>query len=146
MMMMRSRLVGKILPSDAVNTHCAIDVLLYFHRHPNMYVSIDWLSARVGYPVPDVEAAIDALTTTGVIAQQPHANLSAVMYRLAAPQWSPGSMQTASIRRWRRQIRLLLEARERCLRAAVHAARTRERLDRTATLLATISAKDSARA
>jgi hypothetical protein len=135
---MTLRRVREILARDAVDTPCALDVLLYFHRHPNVYVTTDWLPARLGYVAQDVEAAIELLTSAGVIAQRRHAHLSAVLYRLAETPWSPEGAETASIGRWRRQLRLVRQARARCLRAAAHAARSRERLERTEALLATI--------
>ena len=126
---------------DALETRCAADLLVYFHRHPNVFVTTDWLPSRIGYVAQDVDAAIESLTSAGVITQRRHAERDVVMYRLTATPWSPGSAQIESINRWRRQIWLLLEAYERCERAAVHAARARQRVERTEALLATIRTK-----
>ena len=39
-----------------LDTPCALDPLLYLSRHPNIYVTTEWLPARLGYLAEDVEA------------------------------------------------------------------------------------------
>src|SRR5262249_26180837 len=80
------RLLQKLL-TLAVDVRCAVDVLVYFYRHPNVYVTTGWLPARVGYRPEEVEAAIEALTRAGFIVQHRHPSLTAaVLYRLAESQ------------------------------------------------------------
>src|SRR5262245_20751013 len=125
------------LPSE-VGTRCALDLLRYFYRHSPIYVTKDALSMRTGYGAAYVQAGIDELTRVGVTDQHRHGRLGGVLYRLVVPQLSPGTASIASTSRWRRQTLLMAEARVRCSRAAMRAARSDERLARTQALLAEI--------
>src|SRR5262249_42890478 len=55
------------LLSLEVDVRCAVDLVMYFCRHPNVYVTMGGLAARIGYPPEDVEAGIDALVRMGFV-------------------------------------------------------------------------------
>ena len=78
-----------------------------------------------------------------MIVQRSHVRLNAVMYRISAPLWPPGLPATEFMSRWSRQIRLLRDARERCRRSALRAARADERLGRADQMMATRVTKSS---
>jgi hypothetical protein len=131
------------LEADA---RCAVDLLMYFQRHPDVYVTSEWLAARVGYGPEKVEAAIRALANAGVIVRRRHPSLPAVLYRVVdADRW-PGSGAIAYTARWRRQLYLVLRSRERGRRAAVAGARADANLERTTTLLSRMQPQPRIRA
>jgi len=131
------RLLQKLL-TLAVDVRCAVDVLVYFYRHPNVYVTTGWLPARVGYRPEEVEAAIEALTRAGFIVQHRHPSLTAaVLYRLAESESAFEFVQTVDALRWRRQLYLMLRSRERCRRAVA----ADRRLERAERLLATVRSR-----
>jgi DNA-binding transcriptional regulator GbsR (MarR family) len=135
-------LLRELLARDA-DASCATALVMYFARHPHIYVTIDRLAVQVGYSAARVESSIEMLIRAGVIVQRRHAGLTAVMYRVSAPPWPQGLPATAFMSRWQRQIRLLRDARERCRRAALRAARADERLRRAAELIASLPIKTS---
>ena len=132
---MTTELLRELLAPDT-DPRCAVALIMYFCRHPHIYVPIDRLAASVGYDADRVESSIETLIGAGVIVQRRHAGLNAVMYRVSAPLWPPGVPPTAFMSRWQRQIRLLRDARERCRRAALWASSTDERLRRAAQVMA----------
>jgi len=132
-------LLRALLAPDA-DARCMTALLMYFCRHPHIYVTTDRLAAHVGYTVDRVESSIESLIRTGVIAPPRHSGLGAVMCRLAAP-WPSGPPATAFMSRWQRQIGLLRSARERCRRAAVRAARAGDQLRRAEQLMASLPAR-----
>jgi hypothetical protein len=137
---MTMRLLRDVCPPEA-RTRCAVHLLMYFYRHPRVYVTIDALSMWVGYAAADVEAGIETLVTAGVIVQHRRASLAAVMCRLVDPGLSPGVASSTPTNRWRRQTLLIATARERCRRAAMRATQSDERLARTSALMATIASQ-----
>ena len=132
---MTTQLLRELLALDA-DAHCATALVVYFSRHPHVYVTIDRLTAQVGYGADRVEACIDTLIRAGFIMQRRHAGLNAVMYRVSGPLWPPRLPGTQFMSRWWRQMRLVRNAHERCRRSALRAARADERIRRTGEIIA----------
>jgi len=139
---MTARLLQELLAPEA-DARCATALVMYFCRHPHIYMTIDRLAAQVGYGADRVESSIEMLIRAGVIVQRRHSGLKAVMYHVSAPLLPPGLPGTEFMSRWRRQIGLLRDALERCDRAALRAARVDEKLRRAQQLLASRGAKRS---
>lgn len=137
-----TRLLRELLAPDA-DARCMTALVVYFCRHPHIYVPTDRLAAHVGYTVDRVESSIETLIRAGVIVRRRHSGLGAVMCRVAAAPWPPGLPATAFMRRWQRQIGLLRNAHERCRRAALSTARAGDKLRRAEQLMASLNAKAS---
>jgi hypothetical protein len=135
---MTPRLLQALVAANA-DARCATDLLLYFTRHPHVYVPIDRLAALVGYAETRVQSSIDALIQGGAIVQRRHPCLDAAMYRVSSPLYPPGVTPRQFIRRWKRQIDLVRTARARCRRYGSIAAAVDERVRRAAELLARMS-------
>ena len=141
---MRTRLLRELLTPE-VDARCATALLMYFARHPHIYVTTERLAAHVGYGIDRVGASIETLIRAGVIVHRRHSGLNAVMYRVSSPLWPSGLPVTDFMNRWRRQIGLLRDARDRCRRAALCAAAADERLRRAEHVMATVRKTSFAR-
>jgi hypothetical protein len=135
-------LLRELLAPEA-DARCMTALVMYFYRHPHIYVTTERLAAHLGYPVDRVESSIEALTRAGVIVQRRHPGLGAVMCRVTAPPWPPGLPATTFMSRWQRQIGFLRSARERSRRAALRAADADQKLRRVEQLMASLNATAS---
>src|SRR5262249_7740620 len=50
---MTMRLPRRLFPPE-IGTRCALDLMRYLYRHPNIYMTVAALSMRVGYPAKEV--------------------------------------------------------------------------------------------
>lgn len=108
-------------------SRCALDLLLFFSRHPRVFLTPDRFVSFLGYAVMDVARALERLVASAILDRRPGRTPAAVMYCLAdhgSAHWARGIIARAS-QGGRRQLRIWLRARELRLRAT--AARDRSR-------------------
>jgi hypothetical protein len=78
---------------------CELNLVSFFHRHPNVYLPPDQLAACVGYEYPEVERGIQTLISAGLIVRRNGQKPGLVMYRLTAlppANWLPGRARIVS--------------------------------------------------
>jgi hypothetical protein len=127
----------KELIALGANTRCAADLLMYFERHPTVYVTTNHLASCVGYAPDVVEASIVTLIRAGLVVRRWQPRLTAALYRLAAEEWLSELARAASSTGGRRQLRRVLQSHELCRRATATNSRAKARLDRSRRVLRT---------
>jgi len=109
-------LVERLAAIDA-DRECAVDLIMYFQRHPRSYLPVDHIALRVGYDATQIQQAIRALVRAGIIVERPGRVPGVAAYGLDAAEWLTMLRSVVSSPRGRRQLRLVLRARARCQHA-----------------------------
>jgi len=113
---MTRHLVDRLAALDA-DRECAIDLIMYFYRHRRSHLPVDHIALRVGYDGPQIDQAMRALVSAGIIVERSGAVPGVAAYSLDAAPWLTTLRKIVSSPRGRRQLRLVLRARGRCQRA-----------------------------
>ena len=61
---------------------CDLDLLLFFHRHPEAFLISERLAQYVGYDLPQVAQSLETLITAGLLRQSPNSTHPARLYVL----------------------------------------------------------------
>ena len=105
---MTSRQLRQLLERSNVLRHpCDVDLLLFFHRHPQSLLTSDQLAAFVGYGLPQIAKSLDALIAGGMVERSQNPTHYARMYRLlrGSPDgWLATIMKVAATREGRHDV------------------------------------------
>ena len=96
-----------LLNSIGVLRHpCDLDLVLFFHRHPNALLTSDRLAAYVGYDLDQVGRSLDVLTEAGLLDRTQTPSHAARMYVLKVPEsgWLAPLFDIASTREGRQAV------------------------------------------
>src|SRR5262245_51043883 len=99
--------LGSLLARGPIGP-CELDILLFLHRHPSLYMPPDQLCSRIGYRQAEVENGLRTLAGAGLIVQRRGSSGSAVLYRWAADvaaPWFDGVARMVSTVEGRRRVR-----------------------------------------
>ena len=103
---------------------CDLDLLLFFYRHPRALLTIERLSASIGYDREQIAKALDGLSVNGLLTQSQSRSRAAHLYALAPGGLADGSLSSllefAATRAGRLSVmRLLASASARSSRTGV---------------------------
>lgn len=105
---MTSRQIRQLLERSTVLHHpCDVDLLLFFHRHPQSLLTSDQLATFVGYGVSQIAQSLDAFIAAGIIERSQNPTHHARMYRLVrgTPEgWVTSIVKVASTRQGRHDV------------------------------------------
>jgi hypothetical protein len=80
---MTPKRIGDLLDRIGCLGHaCDLDLLLFFHRHPQSFLNSERLAVYIGYDLPQVERSLETLMTAGLLRQSPDARRPARLYVL----------------------------------------------------------------
>jgi DNA-binding MarR family transcriptional regulator len=105
--MARGRRYEHLLTSIGVLRHpCDLDLLLFFHRHPQALLTGDRLAAYVGYDLNQTARSLDLLTEAGFLRRSQNPTHAARMYVLQTPAagWLASLIDIASTPEGRRSL------------------------------------------
>jgi hypothetical protein len=75
--------IGEILDRlECLRHPCDLDLLLFFHRHPQAFLKSERLAEYVGYDLSQVERSLETLMTAGLLRQSPDSTRPARLYVL----------------------------------------------------------------
>src|SRR5262245_53499576 len=113
---MPDRILDDLTVTIGVLRHpCDLDLLLFFHRHPNAILASERLAAYVGYPLDQLERSLDVLHDAGLLERSQDPRHAARMYvlKMPLPAWSRAVLEVGAAREGRRRLlRSMKEAAE----------------------------------
>jgi predicted transcriptional regulator len=105
---MTSRQIRQLLERSKVLRHpCDVDLLLFFHRHPQSLLTSDQLATFVGYGVSQIAKSLEAFIAAGIIQRSQNPTHHARMYRLVQgtpDSWVASIVKVATTPQGRRDV------------------------------------------
>jgi len=96
---MKPKRIGDLLDRIGSLEHpCDLDLLLFFHRHPQAFLKSERLAEYVGYDLPQVERSLQTLMTAGLLRQSPVSTRPARLYVLAQSNSALGGWLSSLLR------------------------------------------------
>jgi hypothetical protein len=105
--MAKSHRFQHLLTSIGVLRHpCDLDLLVFFHRHPQSLLTTDRLAAYAGYDLNQIASSLDLLADTGLLKRSQTTSRTASMYVLqtSATGWLTSLIDVASTPDGRRSL------------------------------------------
>ena len=105
------RVLEQLLESAALTHPCDLDLLLFFHRHPNALMTSEILAHFLGYDLPQLGKSLDLLVERGFLLRSQNPTHFARLYRFAAQHVDRtfgAILEIASTREGRRELRRLI--------------------------------------
>src|SRR5262245_41234511 len=104
---MQRRRFERLLGDLRILRHpCALDLLLFFRRHPRVILSGDRLAAYVGYDLNQLTCSLDVLADAGLLERSQSPTHAAPLYVMKIPEigWLASLLDMASTREGRDQL------------------------------------------
>ncbi len=96
---MRPKRIGDLLDRIGCLEHpCDLDLLLFFHRHPEAFLKSERLAEYVGYDLPQVERSLETLMTAGLLRQSLDSTRPARLYVLTRGSSTLGGWLSSLLR------------------------------------------------